>query len=120
MAKPSASASHYGTSVSRSGGIEHSRVEFQWQKTKVHFGVIAAVTIFMLSILAKETRFLELNNELMRREREYHAAQEEKDRLTLQLEHFKTPSRIREIATRDFGLVTPDLTRVHDLATPKR
>lgn len=95
-------------------------IHFQWQKTKVHFGVIAAVMVFLLALLAKETRFHELHAELMTAEREFRNAQEERDRLVLELEHYRTPGRIREIATRDLGLVTPDLTRVRQLENGDR
>jgi len=91
-------------------------IHFRWQKTKVHFGVIAAAMVFILALLAKETRFHELHAELMRSEREFRNVQEERDNLVLELEHYRTPGRVRAAAT-EMGLVTPDLTRVRQLET---
>lgn len=93
-----------------------STAEFRWKKTKAHFGAIAAAMVFALSLLAQDTRFHELNTDLVRLERQRRDVEEERDRFMTQREHLRNPGRIREIATQELGMVTPDLTRVHELS----
>jgi cell division protein FtsL len=78
---------------------------FEWKRTKVHFGVIAAVAVFLLSLLAQDARFSELNGDL----------EEERDHLMLRREHLTNPTRVRAIATERYGMVAPDPGRVHEL-----
>ena len=94
-----------------------SSMEFRWKKTKVHFGVIGACMVFALSLLAQDIRHHELNSEIVRLDRERRDIEEERDRLMLQREHLRNPGRIREIATRDLGMVTPDMTNIHELTS---
>jgi cell division protein FtsL len=88
---------------------------FEWKRTKVHFGVIAAVAVFLLSLLAQDARFSELNGDLLALDRDRRDLEEERDHLMLRREHLTNPTRVRAIATERYGMVAPDPGRVHEL-----
>jgi cell division protein FtsL len=88
---------------------------FEWRRTKVHFGVIATAAVLLLSILAQDARFSELNADLLELDRDRRDLEEEHDHLLLRREHLTSPSRIRSLATDRFGMVAPDPGRVHEL-----
>lgn len=88
---------------------------FTWKRTKVHFGVIAACTLFFFSLLAQNARFFELNAQLLSLDRERRNLEQERDELTLRQEHLTNPSRIRAIAIERYRMVAPNPERVHDL-----
>lgn len=90
-------------------------IEFQWKCTKVHFGVIFTVMLFLLSLLAQDNHFTAMNNELLKVERERMDLEQERDRLALQSEHLKNPGRIRTMAVEQLQMITPDPAHVYNL-----
>lgn len=92
-----------------------SRENLQWMRAKVHFGVIFICTAYLLTVLAQNIRFHELNRELLRLDRVEAGALEERARLSLAYEQHRNPARIRTIAVQKLGMVTPGPDRIHNL-----
>ena len=92
-----------------------SKIDERWRRSKVHFIVIGAVMLFLLALLGQNTRFVELNAELVRSERQRHRLEEETAYLTYQRERLRDPGRIRLLAVERLGMAPPDPERVHTL-----
>ncbi len=93
-----------------------------WKRTKVHFAVIGALMLFALAILTQENTFHGMTRELLKLERSRRDLVEERDRLTLTVEQYRHPARIRTLATEHYGLAVPAPDNVQDVpaAPPSR
>ena len=71
--------------------------------------------LFLLVFLGQNTRFVELNAELIRSERQRHQLEEETNHLTYQRERLRDPGRIRSLAVERLGMAPPAPERIHTL-----
>lgn len=100
--------------------IREARERESWRRTKVHFAVIGAMMLFALALLTQENTFHRMSRDLLALETARRELVEERDRLTMSVEQYRHPARIRAIAEERFGLTVPDPGRVQDVAVGRR
>lgn len=95
--------------------LNSNNEDLKWELTKVHFGVIGAVMLFVLALVAQNVQYRDLNNELVALDNEKNLLKEETLRLNIQKAQMSDPIRIRNIASEKLGMVGVDADRIHDI-----